>query len=338
MTRTTPAPSSCTRGPLTATKVRATLLLLGMLMAHGAHAADAPFPNRPIRFVLPVTPGGGTDTIARIVGQKLSASLGQPVIIDNRPGAGGNIAEELVAHSPPDGYTLVVVTASHATNPSLYGKLSYDPLKDLVPVTQFTSQPYLFVVNPSVPAKTVSEFVAYAKSRDAVTYASSGSGLLGHLGMEQFKLLADFKTIHIPYKGAGPALIDTISGQTEAFFPTVVSGLPFVKQGKVRALAITSAKRSPLAPDVPTFAESGYPGFEVSGWYGLLAPAGTPPSVIKILHDACVAVLALPEVRAQIAADGAEPVGNTPAEFDAYIRDQAVRWGKVVAASGAKVD
>jgi len=309
-----------------------------LALATPACAGEAPFPNRPIRFVLPVTPGGGTDTIARIVGQKLSLALGQPVVVDNRPGAGGNIAEELVAHSPPDGYTLAVVTASHATNGSLYSKLSYDPLKDLIPITQFTSQPYLFVVNPAVPAKTVSEFVAWAKSRDAVTYASSGSGLLGHLGMEQFKLLAGFKTIHVPYKGAGPAMIDTISGQTEAFFPTVVSGLPFAKQGKVRALAITSAKRSPLAPEIPTLSESGYPGFEVNGWYGLLAPAGTPPAIVKILHDACVAVLAMPEVRAQIAADGAEPVGNTPEEFDAYIRDQATRWAKVVAASGAKVD
>ncbi|HZL28865.1 MAG TPA: tripartite tricarboxylate transporter substrate binding protein [Acidobacteriaceae bacterium] len=307
--------------------------------ATGATAADAPYPSRPIHFVLPVPPGGGTDTIARIVGQKLGEELGQSVIIDNRPGAGGNIAEELVAHAPPDGYTLVVVTASHATNGSLYSKLGYDPLKDLVPVTQFTSQPYLFVVNPAVPAKNVQEFVAYAKKKDGrISYASSGSGLLGHLGMEQFKLLAGFKAVHIPYKGAGPALVDTIAGRTEAFFPTIVSGLPQVKAGKVRALAITGSKRSDLVPDVPTFAESGYPGFEVLGWYGLLAPAGTPPAVIKKLYEATAKVLAMPDVRKQIAADGAEPVGNTPEQFDAYIKSEAAKWAKVVAASGAKID
>ena len=320
----------------------AALSLVAILFATGlaavAKAADTPYPTRTIRFVLPVPPGGGTDTIARIVGQKLSEELGQPVIIDNRPGAGGNIAEDLVAHAPPDGYTLAVVTASHATNSSLYNQLSYDPLKDLVPVTQLTSQPYLFVISPSVPAKNVQEFVAYAKKKDGISYASSGSGLLGHLGMEQFKLLAGFKAVHIPYKGAGPALIDTIAGQTEAFFPTVVSGLPQVKAGKVRALAITGSKRSDLVPDVPTLAESGYPGFEVLGWYGLLAPAGTPPAVIKKLYEATTKVLAMPDVRKQIAADGAEAVGNTPEQFDAYIKSEAAKWAKVVASSGAKVD
>ncbi|MFO1413137.1 MAG: tripartite tricarboxylate transporter substrate binding protein [Burkholderiales bacterium] len=319
---------------------RATLLALLALTPFAATAADKAtgYPNRPIRLVLPVPPGGGTDIIARTIAQYLSPALGQPVVIDNRPGAGGNLAEDIVAHSPPDGYTLAVVTAAHATNPKLYAKLSYDPLKDLVPITQLTSQPYLFVVNNNVPAKTVAEFVAWAKTKDAVTYASSGSGLLGHLGMEEFKLIAGFKTIHVPYKGAAPALTDTMAGQTEAFFPTVVSGMPQVKAGKLRALAVTSAKRSPLLPDVPTIAESGYPGFEVNGWYGLLAPAGTPPEIVAKLHDEVVKVLALPEVRDKIAADGAEPVGNTPAQFDAYIRSEAVKWAKVIQESGAKAD
>ena len=319
---------------------RAALLVLLAVAATGALAADkaTSFPTRPIRLVLPVPPGGGTDIIARTIAQYLAPALGQPVIIDNKPGAGGNLAEDIVAKSTPDGYTLAVVTAAHATNPKLYEKLSYDPLKDLVPITQLTSQPYLFVVNNNVPAKTVPEFVAWAKKKDAVTYASSGSGLLGHLGMEEFKLRAGFKTIHIPYKGAAPALTDTMGGQTEAFFPTVVSGLPQVKAGKLRAIAVTSAKRSPLLPDVPTVAESGYPGFEVNGWYGLLAPAGTPPEIIARLHDEVVKVLALPEVREKIAADGAEPVGNTPTEFDAYIRSEAVKWAKVIKESGAKAD
>ncbi|MDQ6621821.1 MAG: tripartite tricarboxylate transporter substrate binding protein [Pseudomonadota bacterium] len=314
-------------------------ILAGMLVIAGAASAQtSSYPNRPIRMVLPVAPGGGTDIIARTVAQKLTASLGQPIVIDNKPGAGGNIAEELVARAPADGYTLLVVTASHATNPSLYGKMAYDPIKDLAPITQLTTQPYLFVVNPNVPAKTVQEFVTYARSKDAITYASSGAGLLGHLGMEEFKTMANFRTIHIPYKGAAPALIDIIAGRIDAFFPTVVSGLQHVKSGKLRALAVTSAKRSPLLPDVPTVAESGYPGYEVSGWYGLLAPAGTPREIIQLLHQETVKVLNLPDVREKIAADGAEPVGNTPEQFDAYVRSEMVKWAKVVKDSGAKVD
>ena len=297
------------------------------------------YPNKAIRFVLPVTPGGGTDIIARLVGQKLSAQIGQQIIIDNRGGAGGNIAAELVAKAAPDGYTLIVVTASHATNVSLYRRLNYDPVKDFAPITQLTSQPYIFVVNPSVPVKTVKEFIAIAKSRKGgVTYASSGSGLLGHLGMELLKTLGGFEGVHVPYKGAGPAMIDTIAGQVDAFFPTMISGLPHVKDGKVRAIAVTTLRRSSLLPSVPTIAEQGFPGYEVNGWYGLLAPAGTPKEIIATLYSEVTKVLKLPEVKERMAGDGADPVGNTPEQFASYIQSEIGKWSKVIRQSGAKAD
>ncbi|MPS25768.1 MAG: tripartite tricarboxylate transporter substrate binding protein [Alcaligenaceae bacterium] len=298
----------------------------------------AGYPERPIRLVLPVAPGGGTDIVSRIVAEKLAAGLGQSVIVENRGGAGGNIAAEMVARAKPDGYTLLVVTASHATNPNLYRNLPFDTLKDFIPITQLTSQPYLFVVNPQLPVKSVPQFVAYAKKTPGVTYASSGSGLLGHLGMEQLKMLAGFDAIHVPYKGASPALVDTIAGHTQAFFPTVVSGLPFVRDGKVRVIGVTSSKRLSLLPDVPTVAEAGYPDYSVYGWYGLLAPAGTPKEIIDRLHDETVKVLGMADVRAKIAADGAEPIGSTPEQFDAYIRSEMERWGVVIKQSGARVD
>jgi tripartite-type tricarboxylate transporter receptor subunit TctC len=301
-------------------------------------AAQSVYPDHSIRLILPVTPGGGTDIVARLVGQKLSAALGQPVIVENHGGAGGNIAEAMVAHAKPDGYMLMVVTASHATNPSLFKNLPFDPLKDFAPIIQLTSQSYLFVVNPSVPATTVKQFVEYAQKNKGITFASSGTGMLSHLGMEQLKLMAHFEGLHVPYQGAGPALVATMAGQTQTFLPTVVSGLPFVRQGKLRVLAVTGAKRLALLPDVPTIAESGYPGYDVSGWYGMLTTAGTPKAVIDKLHDETVKVLNLPDVKAKIAADGAEPVGNTTAEFDAYLRSEVIKWGKVVKASGAHVE
>jgi tripartite-type tricarboxylate transporter receptor subunit TctC len=239
----------------------AACLALGLTCGFIAAAGAQNFPAKPVRIVVGLAPGGGTDIVARHVGQKLSPAIGQQVVIDNRPGASGNIAAELVARSPADGYTLIVVTASHAVNPSLYKKLSYDPIKDFSPITQLTSQPYIFVVHPSLPVKNVKEYIALSKTRKGgLTYASSGSGLLGHLGMELLKTMGKFEGTHIPYKGANPALVDTISGQVEAFFPTIISGLPQVKAKKVRAIAVTTVQRSPLLPDVPTVAEQGFAG------------------------------------------------------------------------------
>jgi len=300
-----------------------------------ASAAAQSFPSKPVRIVVGLAPGGGTDIITRLVGQKLGAAINQQVIVDNRPGAGGNIAAELVARAAPDGYTLIVVTASHAVNPAIYKKMGYDPIKDFSPITQLTTQPYIFVVHPSAPIKSVKDWIALSKQRKGgLTYASSGAGLLGHLAMELLKDLGKFESVHIPYKGASPALIDTISGQVDGFFPTIISGLPQVKSGKLRAIAVTTAKRSSLLPNVPTVAEQGFPGYEVSGWYGLLAPAGVPKNVIGFLNAETVKVLKLPEVKDRMAGDGAEPVGNTPEQFAAYLRSETSKWAAIVKRAG----
>ncbi len=313
--------------------------MLGALIAAAGAAPAQSFPAKPVRIVVGLAPGGGTDIITRMVGQKLGPQIGQQIVVDNRPGAGGNVAAELVARAAPDGHTLIVVTASHAVNPSLYKKMAYDPLKDFAAITQLTSQPYIFVVNPSVPARSVKEFVALAKSaKGGITYASSGSGLLGHLGMELLRTQAGFQAVHVPYKGAGPALIDTVAGPVDAFFPTIISGLPQVKSGKLRAIAVTTLKRSPLLVDVPTVAEQGYPGYEVNGWSGLLAPAATPKEVLHYLHKETVKVLALADIKSRMAADGAEPVGNDAERFTRYIETEMVKWAKVVKASGARAD
>jgi len=300
--------------------------------------AQNTYPNRPIKIVLPVSAGGGTDIVTRNIAQQLSKILGESVIVDNKPGAGGNLAADQVAHAKPDGYTLIVVTASHATNSNLYKKLSYDPIKDFSPISQLTSQPYLFVVNNNVPAKTIKEFIAFAQTNKNTNYASSGKGLLGHLGMEQLKIVGNFDATHIPYKGAGPALIDTVSGHVHAFLPTIVSGLPFAKQGQVRLIAVTSPNRLPSLPNIPTIAESGFPGYEVLGWYGLLAPAGTPRQVITKLYEAVKQALNNPEVKEKMSADGADPVGSTPEQFEEFLSKERVRWAKIIKASGIESD
>lgn len=301
-----------------------------------ASAFGQNFPTKPVRFVVGLAPGGGTDTVARMVGQKLNQNINQQVIVDNRPGASGNIAAELVARSTPDGYTLLVTTASHVINPALYKKLNYDPIEDFAPVTQLTAQPYIFVVHPSIPAKNVKEFIGLSKSHKAgLTYASSGAGLLGHLAMELLKSTANFEATHVPYKGAAPALMATISGEVDAFFPTIISGTPQVKNGKLRAIAVTTKERSPLLPNVATVAEQGFPGYEVSGWYGLLAPAAVPKEVLAYLNAETVKVLRDREVKGRMESQGAMPVGNTPDEFAAYMRSEAQKWAKVVKQSGA---
>ena len=313
-------------------------VVLSMLTACIGALAQ-PYPAKAVRIVVGLAPGGGTDIVTRMVAQKLGPQIGQQIVVDNRPGAGGNVAAELVARAAPDGHTLIVVTASHAVNPSLYKKMAYDPLKDFAAITQLTSQPYLFVVNPSVPARSVKEFVTLAKgSKDGITYASSGAGLLGHLGMELLRTQASFKAVHVPYKGAGPALIDTVAGQVDAFFPTIISGLPQVKSGRLRAIGVTTLKRSPLLPDVATVAEQGFPGFEVSGWYALLAPAAAPKEVLQYLHKETVKVLTLADIKSRMEADGAEPVGNEPERFARYIEAEMVKWAKVVKDSGARAD
>jgi tripartite-type tricarboxylate transporter receptor subunit TctC len=312
--------------------------LLASFAAVPAALAQA-YPAKPIRVVLPVAPGGGSDIIVRIVTQKLTAAIGQQFVIDYRGGANGNIAHDLVARAAPDGYTLLWVNAGFATNASLYKKLNHDPVKDFMPITQLTSQSYVFVAHPSVPVKTVREFAVLSNARrGGLVYASTGAGSLPHLGMELLKMKAGVPGTHIPYKGAGPALIDLLGGQVDVMMPTMIAGTPFAKNGKLRALGVTSPRRSALLPAVPTIAEQGYAGFEVSGWYGMLAPAGTPPEAVALLNTEIVKALKLPEVGERLIGDGALAVGNTPAEFGAYIKSEMAKWGPVIKASGATAD
>ena len=309
------------------------------LITRNRDAAAQPYPAKPIRLVLPVAPGGGSDIIVRVVTQKITSAIGQQFVIDYRGGANGNIAHDLVAKAAPDGYTLLWVNAGIATNASLYRKLNHDPIRDFTAITQLTSQSYVFVAHPSVPVKNVQEFVALSKSRGGgLVYASTGAGSLPHLGMELLKIQARVNGTHIPYKGAGPALIDVMGGQVDVMMPTMIAGTPLVKTGKLRALAVTSVKRSALLPAVASVAEQGYPGFEVSGWYGMLAPAGTPREAITLLNAEIVKALRLPDVGERLAGDGAVAVGNTPEEFGAYIKSEMAKWGPVIKASGATVD
>ena len=297
------------------------------------------YPNKTMRIIVAGTPGGGTDFSVRVPVQKLTELLGWAVVIDNRPGAAGNLAHEIVAKATPDGYTLLVVAPSLATNASVYRKLSYDPIRDFAPITQLNAGYYLLIVPPSLPVKTVKEFISLAKAKKGtLTYASPGSGQLGHLGMELLKTLADFDAVHVPYKGDSPAIVDVIAGQVDAFFSSMPGGRPHVRSGRVRALAVTSGKRSPLLPDVPTVAESGFPGYEVNGWHGLLAPAGTPKQIVARLHAEFSRSLRLPEVMERMAENGVESVGNTPAEFGAYINAEMIKWAKVIKQSGARAD
>ena len=311
-----------------------------ILCASIAGAASAQsYPNKPIRIIVAATPGGGNDIIARIVGQKLASAFGQQVIIENRPGGGQNIGIELAAKATPDGYTLLLGASILAVNPSLYRNLPYDPVRDFAPVTLITRQAYFLVVHPSVPAKTVNEFIAFAKSKKGgIIYASTVIGAPGHLGMELLKTQARFDAVHVPYKGGGPAIIDLIAGQVDAAMVSMPALLPHVKSGKATGLAVTSLKRSALLPDLATVAESGFPGYEVSSWYGLLAPAGTPREVVAKLHGIVSRSLKLPDVRDLVAAGGSYPVGSTPQEFSAYIQAEMIKWGKVARQSGARMD
>jgi len=283
--------------------------------------------------------GGGTDLAARVVGQKLPATLGQQVIIDNRAGAAGNIAAEIAAKSQPDGYTLVMVSASHAINATLYRKLPYDTVKDFVPVSQVTGSAYVFLVNPSLPPKTFTEFITFARgSKGKLSYASSGNGQAGHLAMELLKTLAGFDAVHVPYKGGAPAMTDLIAGHVDAFISSPPASVAQVKAGKARALAVTSLKRSDLLPDVPTIAESGFPHYEVNGWNGLLAPAGTPAAIVNRLQSEIAEILKQPDVRERLAANGLDGVGSTPAQFAALIKAEIGKWAKVVKQSGASAE
>ena len=297
------------------------------------------YPSKPIRLIVPFATGGGTDLTARAIAQKLTEAWGQPVIVDNRPGANGTIGVEAAVKSPPDGYTLTMISSSHSVNVSLYKNLPYDLLKDLEPITQATRQPYALVVNPALPVKSVQDLVALARQKPGtLNYGSSGIGGLSHLSGALLASLADIKLTHVPYKGGAPAMTDVIGGQIDMLFSTILQSHAFIEAGKLRPLAVTTATRSPAAPQLPTMDEAGVKGFEVAGWYGILAPAGTPRSIIVKLNKEIVRILQTPEVRQHMAADGSEPVGSTPEQFAAHIRSEVAKWHKVVEEAGVKAE
>lgn len=305
--------------------------------------AQATFPTKPIRLIVPFTPGGSSDLLARAIGQELSRSLGQPVVIDNVPGAGGAIGAERGARAPADGYTLLMGhIGTLAVNPALYPKLPYDPIKDFAPVAWVARVPNVLVVHPAVPARTLQELVALARAKPgAMNYSSGGNGSAAHLTMEYLKLSARMPMLHIPYRGAAPAVADVIAGQVQAVFTGAPALLQHVKAGKVRAIAVSSSKRIPSLPEVPTVAESGVAGtrgFEADQWYGLVAPAGTPAAVVRLLNEHVNRALASPEVQTRLATEGAEPTPTTPEAYGQLIASEIKRWAPVVKAGDIKAD
>ena len=307
-------------------------------MSAPAQSADS-YPVKPVRLVTPFPPGGGTDILARALAPRMSESLGGSVIVENRSGAGGLVGIEAVAKAAPDGYTLLLVSGSLTIIPSLFPNVRYDPVKDFTPVMLATRQPYIAVVHPSLPAKNIRELIALARARPGqVTYASAGSGGAGHLGMELLKTMVKVNIVHIPYKGSGPALIDVLGGHVSLMFASAPSAMPHIKTGRLRALAMTGSQQSAAVPGVPTIAESGLPGFETYGWYGVLAPAGTAPPIIARVHGAIIKAMAAPEVMERIVADGSEAVAGTPEQFADYIKRDIPKWAKVIKESGARAD
>jgi tripartite-type tricarboxylate transporter receptor subunit TctC len=311
----------------------AAALLAQTAAAQGPSASSGQaYPSKPIRLIVPFAAGGGNDNIARLVGKRLSDSLGQPLVIDNRPGAGGVLGADLAAKSAPDGYTLFLGgVGSHALNPNLIEKLPYDPIRDFAPVALLAQAPLVLVIHSSVPAHDIAEFVAYArKNPGKLNFASNGNGTSSQLAAVMFDSVAGVDMVHVPYKGLSPALTDLLSGQVQLMFSSVVAILPHIKAGKLRALGVTGAKRLAALPEVPTIAEAGFPGYEASSWYGILAPAGTPREIVMKLNAELRKALERPEVRKSLLAEGAEPVGGSPEQFAEYIRAEKERLGKVI--------
>ena len=299
---------------------------------------DAAYPVKPIRIIVPSAPGSGPDIMARAIGQKLNESLGQPIVVDDKPGAGGIIGSEAAAKSAPDGYTLIMANAgSHAVNASLYAKLPYDPVKDFAPITLVAVAPNILIVHPTLPARTAKDLIALARTRPGeLTFGSGGNGSTAHLSGELFRTMAGINVVHIPFKGSPAAVIGVIAGQIVMAFPNIPPALPHVRSGKLKALAVTTAKRSAALPDLPTIAESGLPGYEATAWFGVLAPAGTSSTIIAKLNSAIVKSVHVREMRERLSAEGTEAVGNTPEQFAQIIKTDIAKWAKVVKASGAK--
>jgi len=316
----------------------ASVLLAAVAASCNAFAADA-YPAKPIRWVIPYPPGGPVDVVARPVAQKLTEAWGQPIVLDARPGAGTIIGSEMVAKSAPDGYTLLLTSAGHAVVPSIYSKLPFDTAKDFTPLSQFVSGPFILAVHPSVPAKTVRELIAFAKPRAGqILYASAGTGSVNHLSGELFKTMARIDIVHVPYKGGAPATIDLVGGHVAMMFHSIVGVFPYVKTGRLRALAVTTPKRSVLVPDIPNMAEAGLPGFEVETWYGALGPAGLPRDIVDKLSREFDRILKLPEMSERFHSQGVEPTGGAPEQFGARIASDIAKWAKVAKESGARAD
>ncbi len=300
-------------------------------------AQSAPYPNRQIRYIVPFAPGGPTDAISRAIGTRLAESWGQPVVVDNRPGAGGNIGTEIAAKSPADGYTLFSGTVANAINHSLFPGLTFDFVRDFAPVTMTYVTGLILAVHPSLPVRSVKELIALARKRPGeLTYSSSGVGGTPHMSGELFNTLAGVKMLHVPYKGSAPAMIDLLGGQVQLTFDNMLSVLPQVKAGKLRGLAVTLTERSPLVPDLPTVAEAGLKGFEVRSWNGVVVPTGTPREIIARLNTEIVRILRAPDLREKFAAQGIELTPGTPEEFAAFLRADIAKWAKVIQVSGAK--
>ena len=315
-------------------------LLLAVLIAFAAPASAQNYPAKPIHLIVPFPPGGGTDLFSRAIATKLTERLGWTIVVDNKPGAGGNLGVDAAVKSAPDGYTMVMgQTSDLAVNPTLYRRLPYDPLKDLAPVVLVASAPIILVVAESSPYRSLADVVAAAKEKPGrLTFATPGNGTVAHLTGVMLQHAAGIELVHVPYKGAAQALPDLIGGQVDLYSSSVSSVIGQIKGGKVRPIAVASAKRSPTLPAVPTVAQSGYPGFDADSWYGLLVPAGTPPAIAQRLNAEVNKLLALPDLRERIGAEGGEALGGTPERFTALLRSDLAKWGDAVRRSGAKVD
>jgi tripartite-type tricarboxylate transporter receptor subunit TctC len=315
------------------------LLAITLLAALSTAAAAQQYPTRPIRVIVPFAAGGPGDFLARTVSPKLTETLGQSIVVDNRGGANGQIATETTAKADHDGYTLLIISAGHTVNATLYPKLPYDSVRDFTPIIRLVSGPAIVVIHPSVSATTVKEFIAYVRERPGkVNFASSGTGAPSHLAVELFKVMTTTDLVHVPYKGMAPGIVDLLGGQVQVAFPTMVAGLVHARAGRLRALAVTSAQRSAAAPDLPTMAEAGIPGYEATNWYGLVGPAKIPPAIVTRLNDELTRILAIPDIRDRLSAQGMDPSSMTPQAFSAYIDSEIGKWARVIKAAYVKAE
>jgi tripartite-type tricarboxylate transporter receptor subunit TctC len=319
------------------THPKSALLLAALALSAGASASAQQYPSGPLRIVVPFTPGGGTDILARLIAQKLNESWGQPVVVDNRPGAAGTVGTAFVAKAAGDGHTLLIVPAGYAGNPGLYKKLPYDQARDLAPVSWLASGPLILVVHPSLPAKSVKELIAFARARPGeINFGSSGAGTLPHLSAELFNSMSGVRMVHIPYKGAGAAVTDVMAGRVPVYFMNILQSIALIKAGKLRALGVTTPERTPIAPEIPAIAEAGLKGYDMTNWYGLLAPAATPRDAIVKLNAEVVRILKLSELTNRLADDGMTVVASTPERFAGFLARETEKFTKVIVAAGIK--